>query len=128
MAVSRAKMAKHRPSLTDLASKQQYQLTLDAESFAATFVKEVRRRRTELGWDQAALALESGVNRETIRGMEAGEGKINAPTLKTAFKLARALGLKIEITASPIIPARLTDRADAVVEAHQERLPVISLA
>lgn len=56
-------------------------------------------RRLSVGLRQADLARDAGVGRETLSRLERG---INTPQLRTAQKLADALGVGVEI----IFPAR----------------------
>lgn len=57
-------------------------------------VNEIRRLRQERGeMTQQALADASGVTRQTIIALEAGR---YAPSLELAFRIAEALGVRIE--------------------------------
>jgi len=53
----------------------------------------IREIRTEKGLRQEDLGEQIGVSRQTINAIE--KGKFD-PSLSTAFKLSKALGLKIE--------------------------------
>jgi putative transcriptional regulator len=53
----------------------------------------IREIRTEKGLRQEDLGEEIGVSRQTINAIE--KGKFD-PSLTTAFKLSKKLGLKIE--------------------------------
>jgi putative transcriptional regulator len=59
-----------------------------------TITNQLRRLRFEHGeLTQEALAKAAGVTRQTIIALEAGK---YAPSLELAFKLAHALGARIE--------------------------------
>jgi putative transcriptional regulator len=61
---------------------------------ATTITNQLRRLRFEHGeMTQEALARAAGVTRQTIIALEAGK---YAPSLELAFKLAHALGARIE--------------------------------
>jgi len=53
----------------------------------------VKRRRTELGMTQAALAQKVGVTKQYITMLE--RGKHRTPSLPTLRKLAKALGVPV---------------------------------
>lgn len=55
-------------------------------------------RRLSVGLRQADLARDAGVGRETLSRLERG---INTPQLRTAQKLADALGVGVEIIFPP---------------------------
>lgn len=54
-------------------------------------LSEIRWRK---GWSQAALARRSGVAKSTICEIE--NGNITNPSLEVAFKICKALNLKVE--------------------------------
>lgn len=54
---------------------------------------DIKTRRTQHRWSQAALAAELGVSRQTIIAIE--NGKYD-PSLPLAFKLAAIFGTSIE--------------------------------
>jgi putative transcriptional regulator len=59
-----------------------------------TITNQLRRLRFEHGeMTQEALARAAGVTRQTIIALEAGK---YAPSLELAFRLAHALGVRIE--------------------------------
>jgi putative transcriptional regulator len=61
---------------------------------ATAVVNQIRRLRFEHGeMTQEALARAAGVTRQTIIALEAGK---YAPSLELAFRLAHALGTRIE--------------------------------
>ena len=61
---------------------------------ATTIANEIRRLRFERGeTTQQALADACGVTRQTIIALEAGR---YAPSLELAFRIADALGVRIE--------------------------------
>lgn len=51
-------------------------------------------QRQKAGWSQRELSERSGVPQPVISDIE--NGKIKSPTVSTAFKLAKALGVTIE--------------------------------
>lgn len=55
--------------------------------------KAVQAARLERGWSQSELAEEAGVSRPTVSRIELGE----EPSMRTARRLAAALGLTLEI-------------------------------
>jgi putative transcriptional regulator len=67
----------------------------DAASVTATTItNQLRRLRFEHGeLTQEALAKAAGVTRQTIIALEAGK---YAPSLELAFRLAHALGVRVE--------------------------------
>ncbi len=59
----------------------------------------IRRRRTELGMSQAALAAAAGIDARQIRRYEAGEQQ---PVLSAAVAIANALGISVgELAGEP---------------------------
>jgi transcriptional regulator with XRE-family HTH domain len=56
---------------------------------AETFARAVRARRLALGLSQEDLAHKAGLDRTYISGIERG---VRNPTLKTADRIAHALG------------------------------------
>jgi putative transcriptional regulator len=61
---------------------------------ATAITNQLRRLRFERGeLTQEALARAAGVTRQTIIALEAGK---YAPSLELAFKLAHALGARVE--------------------------------
>lgn len=54
------------------------------------FVEAVTRRRKEMGMTNYELAKIAGVSRESLYKLEAGK---HTPTLETAEKVCRALGM-----------------------------------
>lgn len=54
-------------------------------------LSEIRWRK---GWSQAGLARRAGVAKSTICELE--NGNITNPSLEVAFKISKALNLKIE--------------------------------
>lgn len=58
----------------------------------AQLVNAIHQRRVELGWTQKELAEKVGLHQESIARIENG-GSI--PRLDTVFKLAIALGMRI---------------------------------
>ena len=59
---------------------------------------DLPRRRADLNWSQAELAARVGVSRQTIISLEKGRFD---PGLGLAFKLAEALGCRIDDVFSP---------------------------
>lgn len=53
----------------------------------------IRQARKKLGWSQEQLAQKAGVSRPTVARVETG----NDVTTTTIIKLARALGLTLEL-------------------------------
>ena len=70
----------------------------------AAFGDALRERRADLGLSQEALALESGLHRNYVGGVERGE--LN-PSLTNIHRLARAL----ELTAAQLL---------AIAERHEQ--------
>lgn len=60
---------------------------------AKGFGKSVQAARLERGWSQDELAEKAGVSRPTVSRVELG----HEPSMRTARKLATALGLSVEI-------------------------------
>ncbi len=60
---------------------------------AKGFGKSVQAARLEKGWSQEKLAEKAGVSRPTVSRVELGE----EPSMRTARKLATALGLSVGI-------------------------------
>ena len=57
-------------------------------------ILELKKRRETLNVTQEQLAEISGVGLRTLKQFESGKGN---PTLKTLYKLADALGLKLKL-------------------------------
>lgn len=62
---------------------------------AKGFGKSVQTKRLERGWSQDELAENAGVSRPTVSRVELG----HEPSMRTARKLAAALGLRIDLLA-----------------------------
>lgn len=60
-----------------------------------SFGDTIREARKTQGWSQAELGLRSGVSRPTVARVEAN----NDVTTATIGKVARALGLELELKA-----------------------------
>ena len=60
---------------------------------ARGFGKSVQAARLERGWSQDELAEKAGVSRPTVSRVELGQ----EPSMRTARRLATALGLSVEI-------------------------------
>ncbi len=58
--------------------------------------------RLELGLTQEELARKAGVPQSVIARLESGR---HLPSLRSLEKLARRLGLRVEVSLSPVIPA-----------------------
>jgi transcriptional regulator with XRE-family HTH domain len=58
----------------------------------ATFGQRLRKLRKDKGMSQEALALEAGLDRTYVSGVERGERNIS---LENIERLAQALGVKI---------------------------------
>ncbi|MEL6610487.1 MAG: helix-turn-helix transcriptional regulator [Bacteroidota bacterium] len=56
---------------------------------AVIFGRELRDRRSALGWSQEALAERAGVHAKYISMLERG---VRQPTLETLLRLGRAMG------------------------------------
>ena len=56
------------------------------------FGAAVRRRRRELGWSQEELAVQSGLDRTYVSGIERG---VRNPTLLSMGRLAAALDVQL---------------------------------
>lgn len=63
-----------------------------------SFAALVRARRVARGMTQADVARSSGVHRVAIAQIEGGRG---APSLATAVRLAKALGLTLRLSDVP---------------------------
>lgn len=63
---------------------------------ARGFGKVVQTTRLECGWSQSELAAQAGVSRPTVSRIELGD----EPSMRTARKLAAALGLAIEVASA----------------------------
>jgi transcriptional regulator with XRE-family HTH domain len=61
----------------------------DVKQFIAEYAADVKERRKGLGYSHDKLAEKSGVTRQGISKIEAGNGN---PTITTMLKLADALG------------------------------------
>lgn len=59
-----------------------------------TFADKLRELRTAANLEREGLAQASGLSRGVIRDYEQGK---RMPTLESAFKLARALGVSVEV-------------------------------
>lgn len=59
---------------------------------------DLKERRAELEWSQAALAEKLGVSRQTINAIETGKYD---PSLDLAFKIARLFKTRIEDVFKP---------------------------
>jgi predicted transcriptional regulator len=66
----------------------------DHIQFVANVVGHIIERRKALGWTQQQLAEKAGIQQSAIARLENG-GTI--PKLDTLFKIANALGLKIQL-------------------------------
>ena len=64
-----------------------------------TFGERLKRLREVAGWSQNELAKRSGVPRPTISDLEAG--KQRGLTVANARKLARALGVSLDLLIGP---------------------------
>jgi transcriptional regulator with XRE-family HTH domain len=64
-----------------------------------TFGERLKRLREVVGWSQNELARRSGVPRPTISDLEAG--KQRGLTVANARKLARALGVSLDLLIGP---------------------------
>jgi len=73
----------------------QAQAAYDAAAAAWDFGQAVHDRRTELGWSQAELARVAGMQSQAISRLELGG---TTPTLPLIKRIARALGVTVEIT------------------------------
>lgn len=62
-------------------------------------ILELKKRRETLNVTQEQLAEISGVGLRTLKQFESGKGN---PTLKTLYKLADALGLKLKLKVKEI--------------------------
>ena len=62
----------------------------ESEASLGDVIREVRKKQ---GWSQGELSEKSGVSRPTIARVEAN----NDVTTATIAKIARALGLKLEL-------------------------------
>jgi len=60
----------------------------------STIGKNIRQRRKKLGFSQDKLSKIAGVAYNTIVKIESGENP--NPTIKTAQKIAKALGLSLD--------------------------------
>ncbi|GAA1350890.1 hypothetical protein GCM10009636_10520 [Arthrobacter koreensis] len=65
-------------------------MTLQPEAGIGDVIREARKRQ---GWSQGELGEKSGLSRPTIARVEAN----NDVTTATIAKVARALGLKLEL-------------------------------
>lgn len=63
------------------------------EESGASFGDVIREARKKQGWSQGELGEKSGLSRPTIARVEAN----NDVTTATIAKIARALGLKLEL-------------------------------
>src|SRR4051794_25083640 len=67
----------------------------------ATFAEKLRDLREQRGWTQASLADRSGVPLGTLRDYEQGK---RGPLLSNAEKLARALGVSLDVFRQDQVP------------------------
>ena len=67
--------------------------SLSSTNGTADLRNDLRERRAERLWSQAALADELGVSRQTINAIETGKYD---PSLDLAFKIARLFKARIE--------------------------------
>lgn len=68
-----------------------------SEESDPSFGDVIREARKKQGWSQGELGEKSGVSRPTIARVEAN----NDVTTATIAKIARALGLKLELRDEP---------------------------
>ena len=68
-----------------------------SEESEPSFGDVIREARKKQGWSQGELGEKSGVSRPTIARVEAN----NDVTTATIAKIARALGLKLELRDEP---------------------------
>ncbi|WP_230117354.1 helix-turn-helix transcriptional regulator [Arthrobacter sp. Bi83] len=66
---------------------------------AKGFGRAIQAARLDRGWSQEQLAEEAGVSRPTVSRVELGDD----PSMRTARKLAKALGLTLNLS-SPESP------------------------
>jgi transcriptional regulator with XRE-family HTH domain len=67
-----------------------------------TFAEQLRQLRDGAGLTQAALAVASGLSLGVVRDYEQGKKE---PTLRSAVKLASALGVGVETFAASVADA-----------------------
>lgn len=125
IARNRVPRAKHEKSFLEIAKDHRAQLDKETERYAKRVARVLKARRLELDLDLKELAFAAGISDETVRQIEAG--KIS-PTLKTAYRLARALRLPMEQLAGnePGIPVRNGDQRPT--DPQQRALNVAGLA
>ena len=63
-----------------------------------TILKQVKSRRKDLQVTQAMLADLSGVSLRALKQFESGKGN---PTLETLSKIAKALGMELNLQVKP---------------------------
>ena len=63
------------------------------------FGKNVRRHRLDKGWSQERLADAADLERAYLTHLELGRRN---PTLKTAYRIAEALGVDIRLLLEPL--------------------------
>jgi transcriptional regulator with XRE-family HTH domain len=67
-----------------------------------TFAERLKAEREAGGWTQVSLAEASGVPAGTIRDLEQ---KKRRPLLDTAYRLAKALGVSLDVLADEEAPS-----------------------
>ena len=90
----------------------------------------VREARREHGWSQIELAARSGVSRATVARIESGTDVSTGPLVR----VARALGLTLDLRPDNSVPARASDQPKVgaairftSIERHDKLFPLADL-
>ena len=99
-----------------------------AERLCQALRRGLVNARIEAGLDQGEFARRVDYSQSTISRLESGKGDLS---LKVAFRLAYALGLRLDFTFAPIGDAAPSEEAEIqwqVIDAFEEKLSRIQEA
>lgn len=66
---------------------------METTEFFKSFGERIKHFRKQKGWNQLEMALELGIHPNELSNIECGRRN---PTLKTVFKIARALNVDVK--------------------------------